>query len=112
MKKNIRLLAAPLTLLLLGWACWPSSLLAGEKDPTIPQDPGLVMTADLALARPMGAVATVTGLALFLVSSPFSLLGGNAGEAWDKLVTAPAAYTFHRPLGCFEEARPQEPSKK
>ena len=56
----------------------------------------------------MGAAATVTGFALFLVSSPFSLLGGNAGEAWDNLVAAPASYTFNRPLGHFEK---QEPKK-
>jgi hypothetical protein len=76
---------------------------AGEPDPTLPSDPGAMMTADLALARPVGAVATVTGFALFLVSSPFSLLGGNADEAWEQLVVAPASYTFKRPLGHFEQ---------
>ena len=76
---------------------------AKEKDPTMPDDPGLMMTTDLTLARPVGAAATVTGFALFLVSSPFSLLGGNAGEAWDNLVAAPASYTFKRPLGHFDD---------
>jgi len=81
---------------------------AKEKDPTLPDDPGLMMTADVALARPVGAAATVTGFALFLISSPFSLLGGNAGEAWDNLVAAPASYTFERPLGHFEKPEPKD----
>lgn len=65
------------------------------------QEPGL-MAADAALARPVGAVATVAGFAVFLVSSPFSALGGNTGEAWESLVASPAHYTFKRPLGHFD----------
>lgn len=65
------------------------------------QDPGL-MTADAALARPVGAVATVTGFTIFLISYPFSALGGNSEEAWQSLVASPANYTFKRPLGHFD----------
>ncbi|MDD2463838.1 MAG: hypothetical protein PHI97_07545 [Desulfobulbus sp.] len=97
------LLAA--TLIALG--SFPCYGFAQEKDPTLPNDPGLMMTTDLALARPVGAAATVTGFALFLVSSPFSLLGGNAGEAWNNLVAAPASYTFKRPLGHFDQPDPK-----
>ena len=64
-------------------------------------EPGL-MTADVALARPVGAVATVAGFAIFLVSSPFSALGGNSKEAWQSLVESPANYTFKRPVGHFD----------
>lgn len=70
-----------------------------------PKDPGL-MTADIALARPVGAVATVAGFAIFVVSSPFSALGGNTKEAWESLVVSPAAYTFRRPLGDFDQEYP------
>lgn len=97
----------PIILTLLLTLISPLSAYA-EKDPTLPDDPGLMMTTDLVLARPAGAVATVTGFALFLVSSPFSLLGGNSGEAWDNLVAAPAAYTFHRPLGNFDKPKRDE----
>ena len=69
------------------------------------QDPGL-MAADIALARPVGAVATVAGFAVFVVSSPFSALGGNGREAWNSLVASPAAYTFTRPLGHFDCEHP------
>ena len=76
-------------------------------------DPG-VMTADIALARPVGAVATVAGFAVFVVSSPFSALGGNTHEAWNSLVASPASYTFKRPLGAFDcdptEATPNNPT--
>lgn len=61
-----------------------------------------VMTIDLVLLRPLGLVATVCGSVIFLVSSPFSAIGGNSQEAWDKLVAEPAQYTFQRPLGHFE----------
>ena len=64
-------------------------------------DPGL-MAADIVLARPLGAVATVAGLAIFVVSAPFSALGGNSQEAWNSLVASPAGYTFIRPLGHFD----------
>jgi len=61
------------------------------------------MGVDLLLARPIGLVATVGGTVLFLVSLPFSALGGNTDEAWNKLVADPSAFTFHRPLGVYEE---------
>ncbi|KJS32419.1 MAG: hypothetical protein VR64_06725 [Desulfatitalea sp. BRH_c12] len=60
------------------------------------------MAADVLLARPLGIVATVVGFGLFVVSSPFSLAGRNAGEAWTALVTYPAKFTFARPLGEFD----------
>lgn len=79
---------------------------ASENAPTTaPTDPG-AMTMDLVLARPGGLVATVAGAAIFVVSLPFSALGGNTGEAFDSLVANPAAYTFQRPLGDFDYKRP------
>ncbi len=67
------------------------------------------MAVDLIAARPIGFVAMVSGALVFLVSWPFSALGGNSEEAWDTLVVAPAEYTFQRPLGDFEKADiPQE----
>ena len=57
------------------------------------------MMFDLILLRPLGLVATVIGTAFFVVTIPFSALGGNTGEAAKKLVVEPAKYTFSRPLG-------------
>jgi hypothetical protein len=75
------------------------------------KEPGL-MTADMALARPAGAVATIAGLAIFVVSSPFSALGGNSREAWESLVVSPADYTFKRPLGHFDCEQPPREKQK
>jgi hypothetical protein len=61
------------------------------------------MAIDLIAVRPIGIVATLAGAVVFLVSWPFSALGGNSEEAWDTLVADPATYTFQRPLGDFEE---------
>jgi len=59
------------------------------------------MVADAIVVRPLGLVATIFGIGFFIVSLPFSALGGNAGEAGKKLVVAPAKFTFARPLGEF-----------
>lgn len=66
------------------------------------KDPG-AMTIDALVARPVGLVATLAGAAVFVVSLPFSAVGGNSDEAWDRLVVSPAEYTFKRELGDFEE---------
>ena len=65
------------------------------------ENSGALMTADLILARPLGIVATVLGCAVFVVSLPFSALGGNTKQAAQKLVKEPASFTFTRPLGEF-----------
>lgn len=57
------------------------------------------MMADAFLMRPFMLVSTVVTTATFIVTLPFSALGGNVGESAEKLVAEPAAYTFTRPLG-------------
>jgi hypothetical protein len=65
------------------------------------ENSGTKMAADLVIARPLGIVATVFGCAVFIVSLPFSALGGNTKQAAEKLVKEPAVFTFKRPLGKF-----------
>ena len=60
----------------------------------------LAMTGDLVLVRPTMLVITAVGTGVFLLSLPFSLMGGNAAEAGDTLVVQPAKTTFVRCLGC------------
>jgi len=62
---------------------------------------GEVMIADALVARPVGLVAMVVGSAVYVVSLPFSLLGGNEKQARQKLVVEPTEFTFKRPLGEF-----------
>lgn len=54
---------------------------------------------DALIYRPLGLVAVPVGAVLFVVSLPFSALGGNVSKAFDNLVIYPARYTFCRPLG-------------
>jgi len=58
------------------------------------------MVGDLLVARPIGVVMTVGGAAVWLVSLPFTLLAGHAGEAADTLIAGPVESTFMRCLGC------------
>ena len=77
-----------------------SAALGGEyfeaEDPS-----GGEMVFDFVLVRPIGIIATTVGAVFFVVSWPFSALGGNTDMAGEKLVKEPAAYTFKRPLGEF-----------
>ncbi len=59
------------------------------------------MVADAILVRPLGICAIIIGAGLFVISLPFSALGKNVKEAGEKLVMAPARFTFTRPLGEF-----------
>jgi len=60
---------------------------------------GGYMLLDTFLLRPLMLVGTVVGAATFVVTLPFSALGGNVSESAETLVLEPAIYTFRRPLG-------------
>ena len=57
------------------------------------------MLLDMVLLRPLMLVGTAVGAVSFVVTLPFSALGGNVGDAAETLVVEPAQYTFVRPLG-------------
>jgi hypothetical protein len=65
----------------------------------------LAMTGDALFARPVLFATTVVGSVVYVVSLPFSLLGGNAAEAGETLVLDPARATFVRCLGCTRLGR-------
>ena len=78
---------------------------AGSEDP-----PGeFAMAGDLLVARPIGAVLTVAGTALFVVSLPFTAISGGVTQAADTLVVGPAKETFGRCLGCPSAGRYSDP---
>ncbi len=67
------------------------------------EDPsGGAMLFDFVVVRPVGIVATALGAVAYVVSWPFSILGGNSLDAGKKLIAEPMAYTFYRPLGEFQ----------
>jgi len=84
--------------LVFTWSAAP--VLAGEKQYVAGKDRNaLSMMFDLVILRPLGLAGTAVGTVFFVASLPFSVLGGNTGEAAEKLVLEPAKFTFARPLG-------------
>lgn len=79
----------------------PAASVLAQSESTQERAGAGAMAADLLVARPLGLVALVTGGALFLVSLPFSTVGGNVEVAKKKLVADPAEFFFNRPLGEF-----------
>ena len=78
----------------------PMAGTALAQDPVQATEPsGESMVVDLVLMRPLGIVSLAAGTALYLVSLPFSAMGGNAAQAGEKLIKDPAKFTFARKLG-------------
>ena len=99
-------------ILTTGLASLPLSASASQNsvsgDPTYNAEApaGYAMVGDLLIARPLLVAGTVIGTAAFLVSLPFSALGGNVKESADALVATPAREAFARCLGCTSSAKP------
>jgi hypothetical protein len=89
---SIRILTLITALLL----CQPSyGQTSAESSPS-----GVAMAADLVIGRPALLVMTSVGFAVWMVSLPLALIGGNAEETGKTLVVDPARATFARCLGC------------
>ena len=73
---------------------------SGDPTYTVEAPPAFAMAGDLLIARPLLIGATVIGAGLFVVSLPFSALGGNVGAAGKALVVDPGKEAFVRCLGC------------
>jgi hypothetical protein len=84
----------------LAWAAEGSSLGRGEEVTAE------AIIADGLLLRPGGLIATVLGTVAFVVTLPFSIPTKSVERAAQKLVVAPAKYTFTRPLGQLDTDRP------
>lgn len=79
--------------------------MAGEMDmygPGADEPTGARMIGDALVARPLYAAATAFGAAVFLVTLPFSALGGNVDQAANELVAGPAHGLLTRCLGCTQ----------
>lgn len=61
------------------------------------------MFVDAIAVRPLTLVASAVGLVGWVVTLPFTLFSGNAGDAGQQWVLDPLAYTFARPLGQIDE---------
>jgi len=88
---------------LLGIALLTSAGAFAEK---VEENPNaLKMTADLLVARPIGVVIFGLGTVGYVLTLPFSILGGNAADAGEQLVVSPAREVFVRCLGCAKSGR-------
>ena len=61
------------------------------------------MFVDAIAVRPLTLVGSAVGLVGWVVTLPFTLFSGNAGDAGQAWVLDPLAYTFVRPLGQMDE---------
>jgi hypothetical protein len=86
-------------MLALGSLSVATSASAGETYGFDQRPSGGDMLLDMVFMRPLMLVGTAVGAVSFVVTLPFSALGGNVGEAGETLVMEPARYTFVRPLG-------------
>lgn len=77
----------------------------GHSNPILETPSAGKMAADAIVARPALLITTLAGAAIYIVSLPFSLAGGNAEEAGQVLVAEPAKATFVRCLGCTTSGR-------
>jgi hypothetical protein len=99
----IRILRNGSCALLLGITLLISNAAFAEK---VEENPGaLKMTADLFVARPIGIVLFGLGTVGYVLTLPFSILGGNAGDAGEQMVVNPAREAFVRCLGCATTGR-------
>jgi hypothetical protein len=61
------------------------------------------MILDGLIYRPLAIAGTVIGTGIFIVTLPFSILGGNVDEAGNRLVIEPAKFSFGSCLGCIHD---------
>src|SRR3990167_1868112 len=73
---------------------------SGDPAYDIQTPKAFAMIGDLIIARPLLIGATAIGAVAFVVSLPFTALGGNVGEAAQALVVEPGKGAFVRCLGC------------
>jgi hypothetical protein len=90
---------------------WATSLVHTAEDAYIPRSDrddvsAEAIIADGLLLRPGGAIATLLGTVVFVVTLPFSIPTKSVDKAAQKLVVEPAQYTFVRPLGQIESNKP------
>jgi uncharacterized membrane protein YfcA len=61
---------------------------------------------DALVMRPAGLVTCLLGIGGFIVALPFALISQTQNQAYDSLVVEPFSYTFSRPVGLLDPAKP------
>ena len=81
---------------------------SGDPLYTVEAPKAFSMVGDLVVARPLLIGATAVGAVAFVVSLPFTALGGTVGEAAQALVVEPGREAFVRCLGCTSSGYKQD----
>lgn len=97
-----RRVVACVMLLAMGMASLPAKAEELNDDQINDRPTALAMFGDMIFARPLLLAGTVIGTTLYVVTLPFTVMGGNMKEAAKTLVVGPAHATFVRCLGCTE----------
>jgi hypothetical protein len=95
--QSLKVLITSLSLAVFLTISIPGAALANERGTDGGDDVAIIL--DLVVLRPVGLVATVAGVIIFVGSLPISLPTWSVGKAFNALVAKPAAYTFWRDLG-------------
>lgn len=95
--QSLKLLITSLSLAVFLTINVPNTAIASEAGTETGDDVSIIL--DLLILRPVGLVATVGGVVIFVGSLPISLPTGSVGKTFRALVVRPASYTFWRTLG-------------
>jgi len=95
--QSLKLLITSLSLAVFLTVSLPNTVLANEAGTETGDDVSIIV--DLLILRPVGLVATVAGVIIFVPSLLISLPTGSVGKTFNALVARPASYTFWRTLG-------------
>ena len=87
---------------LLAMPAQAQSNVSGDPLYTANAPKAYAMVGDLLIARPLLIGATVIGAGLFVVSLPFTAMGGGIGATGKALVVDPGKAAFVRCLGCTQ----------
>ena len=109
MKRALRMAAATALASTLSFA---SAAQARDMELEGARPSAFAMFGDALIVRPVMTAATVGGAAIYVVTLPFSLIGGNVQEAGGTLVVVPAATAFVRCLGCTPQQHDRNQSDK
>ncbi len=95
--QTLKALITSLSLAVFLTVSLPGAALANERGTESGDDAAIIL--DLVILRPVGLVATVAGVIIFVPSLLISLPTGSVGKSFNALVARPASYTFWRTLG-------------
>ena len=95
-----RRLVALMMMFMVAMASVPASAEEMLDDQINNRPSGGAVILDALIARPMLLALTTGGAVLFVLSLPFTALGGNVKETAHTLVAGPAKSTFVRCMGC------------